>query len=49
MRFDAVYAPLFKCTRRLTEMPRLWNYTRDICQLPGIAATVHHDEILRHY
>jgi glutathionyl-hydroquinone reductase len=49
VRFDAVYAPLFKCTRRLAEMPRLWNYTRDLYQLPGIAATVRHDEILRHY
>jgi putative glutathione S-transferase len=49
VRFDAVYAPLFKCTRRLAEMPRLWNYTRDIYRLPGIAATVRHDEILRHY
>jgi len=49
VRFDAVYAPLFKCTRRLTAMPRLWNYTREIYRLPGIAATVRHDEILRHY
>jgi len=49
VRFDAVYAPLFKCTRRLAEMPRLWNYTREIYRLPGIAATVRHDEILRHY
>ena len=24
VRFDAVYARLFKCGRRLTEMPRLW-------------------------
>ena len=49
MRFDAVYARLFRCTRRLTEMPNLWKYARDLHRQPGIAATVHHDEILRHY
>jgi glutathionyl-hydroquinone reductase len=49
VRFDAVYARLFKCTRRIADMPRLWRYTREIYHLPGIAATVRHDEILRHY
>jgi glutathionyl-hydroquinone reductase len=49
VRFDAVYARLFKCGRRLTEMPRLWRYVRELYRLPGIAATVRHDEILRHY
>jgi putative glutathione S-transferase len=48
-RFDAVYARLFKCARRLTEMPRLWRYARELYRVPGIAATVRHDEILRHY
>jgi putative glutathione S-transferase len=49
VRFDAVYARLFKCTRRLTEMPNLWRYARDLYRRPGIAATVRHEEILRHY
>ncbi len=49
VRFDAVYSRLFKCTLRLTEMPKLWNYTRELYRRPGIDATVRHDEILRHY
>jgi glutathionyl-hydroquinone reductase len=49
VRFDAVYSPLFKCTRRLAEMPNLWKYARELYRRPGIAATVRHDEILLHY
>ena len=49
VRFDAVYARLFKCTRQLTEMPNLLRYTRELYRRPGIAATVRHEEILRHY
>ena len=49
VRFDTVYARLFKCTREIAEMPRLWSYTRELYRRPGIAATVRHDEILRHY
>lgn len=49
VRFDAVYARLFKCTRRLTELPHLRNYAHELYRRPGIAATVRHDEILLHY
>lgn len=49
VRFDAVYARLFRCTRRLAEMPRLSSYARDLQRRPRIAATIRHDEILRHY
>jgi glutathionyl-hydroquinone reductase len=49
VRFDAVYSPLFKCTRRLREMPNLWRFARELYRRPGIAATVRHDEILLHY
>jgi len=49
VRFDAVYARLFKCTRRIADMPHLSRYTQEIHGLPGIAATVRRDEILRHY
>jgi putative glutathione S-transferase len=49
VRFDAVYARIFKCTRQLAQMPRLWNYARELYRWPGVAATVRHDEILLHY
>lgn len=49
VRFDGVYARLFKCTRRVADMPNLWRYTRELSRRPGIAATVRHEEILRHY
>jgi putative glutathione S-transferase len=49
VRFDSVYARLFKCGRRLTQLPHLWRYARELYRLPGISATVRHDEILRHY
>lgn len=41
VRFDTVYYVLFKCNRRrLTDYHNLWNYTREIYQLPGVAETV---------
>ena len=50
VRFDAVYHGHFKCNlRRLVDYPNLWGYTRELHQLPGIAATVALDEIKRHY
>jgi len=50
VRFDAVYYGHFKCNlRRLVDYPNLWGYTRELYQLPGIAATVELDEIKRHY
>lgn len=50
VRLDTVYALLFKCNRnRLPDMPNLWGYARDLYQWPGIAQTVRHDEIKRHY
>jgi putative glutathione S-transferase len=50
VRFDAVYYGHFKCNlRRLLDYPNLWGYTRELYQLPGIAATVELDEIKRHY
>ena len=37
-RFDAVYHGHFKCNRnKLTEMPALWGYARDLFQTPGSA------------
>ena len=50
VRFDAVYHGHFKCNlRRLVDYPNLWGYTRDLYQLPGVAATVELDQIKRHY
>jgi glutathionyl-hydroquinone reductase len=41
VRFDTVYYVLFKCNRRrLVDYPNLWNYTREIYQMPGVAETV---------
>ena len=41
MRFDTVYYVLFKCNlRRLADYHNLWNYTREIYQMPGVAETV---------
>ena len=41
VRFDTVYYVLFKCNlRRITDYPNLWNYTRAIYQMPGVAETV---------
>ncbi|MFC7613173.1 glutathione S-transferase family protein [Actinokineospora soli] len=50
VRFDAVYHGHFKCNRtKLTEMPVLWAYARDLYQTPGIGDTVDFDHIKRHY
>ncbi|MBO6920385.1 MAG: glutathione S-transferase C-terminal domain-containing protein [Rhizobiaceae bacterium] len=46
VRFDTVYSTHFRCTRkRLTDYPRLWRFTRQIFQMPGIRQTVDFDEI----
>ena len=50
VRFDPVYHGHFKCSRRrLVEYPRLWEHTRAIYQLPGVAPTCRMDHIRRHY
>ncbi|WP_189059693.1 glutathione S-transferase family protein [Longimycelium tulufanense] len=50
VRFDAVYHGHFKCNRhKLTEMPVLWAYARDVFQTPGFGETVDFDHIKRHY
>lgn len=49
-RFDAVYHGHFKCNRhKLTEMPVLWAYARDLFQTPGFGDTTDFDHIKRHY
>jgi len=49
IRFDAVYVTHFRCNlRRIADYPALAAYTRDLCQQPGIAATVNIDHCKRH-
>jgi len=50
VRFDAVYVGHFKCNRnRISDMPNLSHYLRDLYQQPGIAETVDFTHIKRHY
>lgn len=50
VRFDAVYHGHFKCSRdRLTEMPALWGYARDLFQTPGFGDTIDMEQIKAHY
>jgi putative glutathione S-transferase len=50
VRFDAVYHNHFRCNRnKLTELPNLWRYARDLYARPGFGETVDFDHIKRHY
>ncbi len=50
VRFDAVYHGHFKCNRqKLSEMPALWGYARDLFQTPGFGETVDFEQITAHY
>jgi putative glutathione S-transferase len=50
VRFDAVYHGHFKCNRnKLTEMPALWAYARDLFQTPGFGDTVDFEQVKQHY
>ncbi len=49
-RFDAVYHGHFKCNRqKLTEMPNLWGYARDLYQQPAFGENTDFDQIKAHY
>jgi putative glutathione S-transferase len=50
LRFDPVYNGHFKCNlRRLVDYANLWNYTRELYQMPGVAETVNLTHIQHHY
>lgn len=50
IRFDEVYAVHFKCNKKLLrEYTNLFNYTKDIYQIPGMSTTVNMDHIKKHY
>ncbi len=49
-RFDPVYHGHFKCNRsKLTELPVLWAYARDLFQTPGFGDTTDFTHIKSHY
>ena len=49
-RFDPVYHGHFKCNRqKLTELPALWGYARDLFQTPGFGDTIDFPQIKEHY
>ncbi|WP_433759187.1 glutathione S-transferase family protein [Nocardia sp. CA-135398] len=50
VRFDPVYHGHFKTNRsKLSEMPVLWGYVRDLYQTPGFGDTVDFGQIKTHY
>jgi glutathionyl-hydroquinone reductase len=50
VRFEPVYHYHFKCNlARLRDFPNLWNYTKDLYQMPGVAETCDFDHIKQHY
>jgi len=49
-RFDPVYHGHFKCNRaKLSEMPVLWAYARDLFATPGFGDTIDFVQIKQHY
>ncbi|GAB3821731.1 glutathione S-transferase C-terminal domain-containing protein [Kribbella italica] len=50
VRFDPVYHGHFKCNRnKLSELPVLWAYARDLFQTPGFGDTIDFEQIKQHY
>jgi len=49
-RFDMIYYTHFKCNHKhIYEYPNLWGWTREMYQLPGVAATCKMNECCIHY
>lgn len=50
IRFDMVYHNHFKCNRnKISEMPALWGYLRDLFQTPGFGDSTNFQQIKDHY
>jgi len=50
VRFDPVYVGHFKCNlRRIVDYPNIWNYLKELYQVPGVAGTCNFDHIKKHY
>ncbi|TMW58104.1 hypothetical protein Poli38472_011692 [Pythium oligandrum] len=45
LRFDIMFAPMFKLPKRVEEYPNTLDYLRDVYQLPGIKETVNFEHI----
>ncbi|WP_151084027.1 glutathione S-transferase C-terminal domain-containing protein [Nocardioides cynanchi] len=49
-RFDVIYHGHFKCNRqKLTELPALWGYARDLYALPAFGGNTDFEQIKQHY
>ena len=49
-RFDLVYHYHFRCNvRRIRDYPNLWNFVKEVHQMPGVAETTNVDHTKRHY
>ena len=49
-RFDAFYHGHFKCNRqKLTEMPALWRYARELYAIPAFGGNTDFEQIKQHY
>ncbi|WP_169569256.1 glutathione S-transferase family protein [Sneathiella limimaris] len=50
LRFDPVYHGHFKCNlRRIVDYPNLYNYLKELYQIPGVQETVNMSHIKSHY
>ena len=50
LRFDIVYYVHFKCNiRHIMDYQNLWNYLKELYQIPGVKETCNFDHIKRHY
>ena len=50
LRFDLVYYSHFKCNlRRIADYPNLWNYTKELYQVKGVAEVCNLDQIKAGY
>ena len=50
VRFDLVYHFHFKCNlKRLRDYHHLWNYVKELYQVPGVAGTCDLEHVKRHY
>ncbi len=50
VRFEQVYHYHFKCNRkRLRDLRHLWEYTKELYQIPGVAETCNLTHIKEHY
>jgi len=50
IRFDAVYVVYFKCSKKcIREFPNMFNYMKEIYQIPEIHKTIDFKDIRTHY